>query len=278
MINETRRNRYLVYLGLAVVTIVALLPYYWVVRTSMISNSAAAGLYSPWIPFQDGAFTLQAYTSMWSNYNFPVYFRNSIIVSFASTLLALIFAIPGAYAFARLDFPGRQLLFYTTVFTLMFPWIVITVPVYGIFYDLGLLNSLAGVIIALAIFIQPVCIWLLQGFFRQGIPKNIEEAALIDGTSELGAFFRVVLPLSMPAVAATALFAFLGAWNNFTWVFILTSDQQYRTATVAIYYVLASDVLREWNILMAAVVLLVLPPVIFYGLSNRYVGEGLGGV
>ena len=278
MINETRRNRYLVYAGLAIVTIVALLPYYWVVRTSMISNTASAALYSPWIPFQDGAFTLDAYLSMWENYNFPVYFRNSIIVSFASTLLALVFAIPGAYAFARLDFPGRQMLFYTTVFTLMFPWIVITVPVYGIFYDLGLLNSLVGVIIALAIFIQPVCIWLLQGFFRQGIPKNIEEAALIDGTSELGAFFRVVLPLSMPAVAATALFAFLSAWNNFLWVFILTSDQQYRTATVAIYYVLASDVLRERNILMAAVVLLVLPPVIFYGLSNRYVGEGLGGV
>jgi len=278
MINETRRNRYLVYAGLAVVTLVALLPYYWVFRTSMISNTASAALYSPWIPFQDGAFTLDAYLSMWENYNFPVYFKNSIIVSFASTLLALVFAIPGAYAFARLDFPGRQLLFYTTVFTLMFPWIVITVPVYGIFYDLGLLNSLVGVIIALAIFIQPVCIWLLQGFFRQGIPKNIEEAALIDGTSELGAFFRVVLPLSMPAVAATALFAFLSAWNNFLWVFILTSDQQYRTATVAIYYVLASDVLREWNILMAAVVLLVLPPDVFYGLSNRYVGEGLGGV
>jgi len=258
--------------------LVALLPYYWVFRTSMISNTASAALYSPWIPFQDGAFTLDAYLSMWENYNFPVYFKNSIIVSFSSTLLALVFAIPGAYAFARLDFPGRQLLFYTTVFTLMFPWIVITVPVYGIFYDLGLLNSLVGVIIALAIFIQPVCIWLLQGFFRQGIPKNIEEAALIDGTSELGAFFRVVLPLSMPAVAATALFAFLSAWNNFLWVFILTSDQQYRTATVAIYYVLASDVLREWNILMAAVVLLVLPPVVFYGLSNRYVGEGLGGV
>ena len=277
MINETRRKRWLVWGALAVVTFIALVPYYWTIRTSMISNMAASTINTPWFPWQDGAFTLRAFSAMWENYDFPVYFRNSIIVSISSTLLALVFAIPGAYAFARLDFPGRQLLFYTTVFTLMFPWIVLTVPVYGIFFELGLLNSYAGIIIALAIFIQPVCIWLLQGFFRQGIPPNIEEAALIDGTSELGAFFRVVLPLSMPAVAATALFAFLSAWNNFLWVFILTTDQQYRTATVAIYYVLASDVLREWNILMAAVVLLVLPPVVFYGLSNRYVGEGLGG-
>jgi multiple sugar transport system permease protein len=267
-----------VYGGLLLAVIIALLPYYWVIRTSMLPNTATAALRSPWTPFEQGLLTLEPYITMWGNYDFPVYFRNSIIVSISATILALIFGIPGAYAFARLDFPGRQVLFYTVVFTIMFPWIVITVPVYGVFYDLGLLNSLVGVIIALAIFIQPVVIWLLQGFFRQGIPPNIEEAALIDGTTELGAFFRVVLPLSMPAVAATALFAFLSAWNNFLWVFILTSDQQYRTATVAIYYVLASDVLREWNILMAAVVLLVLPPVVFYGLSNRYVGEGLGGV
>jgi multiple sugar transport system permease protein len=278
MINPTRRSKLFVYGSLALVVVIALLPYYWVIRTSLLPNLATAALYSPWTPFEGGLLTLEPYLTMWDNYNFPLYFRNSIVVSISATLLSLVFGIPGAYAFARLDFPGRQALFYTVVFTIMFPWIVITVPVYGVFYDLGLLNSLTGVIIALAIFIQPVVIWLLQGFFRQGIPPNIEEAALIDGTTEIGAFFRVVLPLSMPAVAATALFAFLSAWNNFLWVFILTSDQQYRTATVAIYYVLASDVLREWNILMAAVVLLVLPPVLFYGLSNRYVGEGLGGV
>jgi multiple sugar transport system permease protein len=159
----------------------------------------------------------------------------------------------------------------------MFPWIVITIPVYEVFYELNLLNTFPGIIIALSIFILPLMLWLLQGFFRQGIPENIEEAALIDGTTELGAFFRVVLPLSMPAVAATALFAFLNAWNNFLWVFILTSDKRVRTATVAVHYILGSDVLREWNSLMAAVTLLILPPILFYGLSQRYVGEGLGG-
>jgi multiple sugar transport system permease protein len=265
------------YVGLVAFLAFALIPYYWVIRTSLLTNFAAIRPDTPFIPMLSDAFTLEAYTKIWDNYAFPLYFRNSIIVSLASTLLSLIFAIPGAYAFARLDFPGRKVLFYTAVFTIMFPWIVITIPVYEVFYELNLLNTFPGIIIALSIFILPLMLWLLQGFFRQGIPENIEEAALIDGTTELGAFFRVVLPLSMPAVAATALFAFLNAWNNFLWVFILTSDKRVRTATVAVHYILGSDVLREWNSLMAAVTLLILPPILFYGLSQRYVGEGLGG-
>jgi multiple sugar transport system permease protein len=192
-------------------------------------------------------------------------------------VVSLLFAIPGAYAFARLDFPGRKVLFYTAVFTIMFPWVVLTIPVYEVFFFFDLVNTLTGITIALSIFVLPQNIWLLQGFFRQGIPENIEEAALIDGHNELTAFLRIVLPLSLPAVAAAGLFAFLTAWNNFLWVFVLTSDEANRTATVAIYYILGSDVLREWNVLMASLLLLVAPPVIFYGLSRRYVGEGLGG-
>jgi multiple sugar transport system permease protein len=277
MINDTKRTRLALYAGLAVFVVVALLPYYWVVRTAFLTNFAAISTDTPFLPFLTDEFTIEPFVTVWENYQFPLYFRNSVIISVASTLLSLVFAIPGGYAFARLDFPGRKLLFYTAVFTVMFPWIVITIPVYEVFYTLGLLNTFVGVIVALSIFILPLCLWLLQGFFEQGIPENIEEAALIDGTTELGAFFRVVLPLSMPAIAATALFSFLNAWNNFLWVFILTSDQKVRTATVAIHYVMGSDTLREWNILMAAVTLLILPPIIFYGLSQRYVGEGLGG-
>ncbi|WP_245902844.1 carbohydrate ABC transporter permease [Salinigranum rubrum] len=215
--------------------------------------------------------------NIWEQFDFVTFFRNSVVVSIAATLISLLFSIPGAYAFARLDFPGRKFLFYTAVFTIMFPWIVITIPVYEVFFVLGLINTLTGIIVALSIFVLPQTIWLLQGFFRQGIPENIEEAALIDGHTEIGAFLRIVLPLSAPAVGAAALFSFLTAWNNFLWVFVLTSDEDVRTATVAIHFILGSDVLREWNILMAAVVLLVAPPVVFYGLSQRYVGEGLGG-
>ena len=276
MINETRRGRLLLYLGLAVFLLWALVPYYWVIRTSILTNIAAISPDTGFIPAFD-QLTFEAYLQIWDRFAFETYFGKSIIVSAAATVVSLLFAIPGAYAFARLDFPGRKVLFYTAVFTIMFPWVVLTIPVYEVFFFFDLVNTLTGITIALSIFVLPQNIWLLQGFFRQGIPENIEEAALIDGHNELTAFLRIVLPLSLPAVAAAGLFAFLTAWNNFLWVFVLTSDEANRTATVAIYYILGSDVLREWNVLMASLLLLVAPPVIFYGLSRRYVGEGLGG-
>ena len=276
MLNDNRRSQALLYAGIAAFALFAIVPYYWVIRTSFLTNIAAISPDTGFIPAL-GQLTIESYAQIWDRFAFVTFFRNSIVVSVAATVISLFFAIPGAYAFARLDFPGRKALFYTAVFTIMFPWIVLTIPVYEVFYFLDLVNTLVGVIIALSIFVLPQNIWLLQGFFRQGIPENIEEAALIDGHNELTAFLRIVLPLSWPAVAAAALFAFLTAWNNFLWVFVLTTDEEVRTATVAIYYILGSDVLREWNMLMASLVLLVAPPVIFYGLSRRYVGEGLGG-
>lgn len=276
MLNKTRKARALLYAGLIAFALFALLPYLWVIRTSFLTNIAAISPDTGFIPSFD-LFTLESYIQIWDRFAFVTYFRNSIIVSVSATVISLFFAIPGAYAFARLDFPGRKILFYTAVFTIMFPWIVLTIPVYEVFFFLDLVNSIAGIIIALSIFVLPQNIWLLQGFFRQGIPENIEEAALVDGHNEFTAFLRIVLPLSLPAVAAAALFAFLTAWNNFLWVFVLTTSEANRTATVAIYYILGSDVLREWNVLMASLVLLVAPPVIFYGLSRRYVGAGLGG-
>lgn len=276
MLNDNERSRMLLYAGIIAFALFALVPYYWVIRTSILTNIAAISRDTGFIP-AFGELTLEAFGQIWNRFAFETYFRNSILVSVAATIISLFFAIPGAYAFARLDFPGRQALFYTAVFTIMFPWIVLTIPVYEVFFFLELVNTLTGIIIALSIFVLPQNIWLLQGFFRQGIPENIEEAALIDGHNELTAFLRIVLPLSLPAVAAAALFAFLTAWNNFLWVFVLTNDESKRTATVAIYYILGSDVLREWNVLMASLVLLVAPPVVFYGLSRRYVGAGLGG-
>lgn len=277
MINPTRRSKAVLYLALAVFGTFVLLPYYWVFRAALLTNQGAVSSTSAFLPFLSEHFTLGNFIRVWRQYNFSLYFKNSIIVSLGCTALSLLLGIPGAYAFARLDFPGRKFLFYTMVVTVMFPWIVLTVPVYDLFYQLDLLNSLVGLIIALTIFIMPLTIWLLQGFFRQGIPENIEEAARANGTTELGAFVRVVLPLSMPAVAATALFGFLMSWNNFLWVFVLTSDQSVRTATVAIHYMVGSDTFRNWALMMTGVVMLMLPPLVFYTISQRYVGEGLGG-
>ncbi len=276
MINETRRSKLVLYAALAIAFVFALTPYYWAARTSVITNIASISASSPVIPTPD-IISIQGFRQAFSRYQFGLFLKNSVLMSLASTVISLVIAIPGAYAFARVDFPGRKLLFYTAVFTIMFPWIVLTIPVYDIYTWLNLVNTFVGVVIALSIFIMPLCLWLLQGFFQQGIPENIEEAAMIDGLSEMGAFVRIVLPLSLPAIGATAVFTFLNAWNNFLWVFLLTEDTSLRTATVQLHYILGAQVLRDWNTIMAAVMLIIIPPIIFYGLSQRYVGEGIGG-
>lgn len=277
MIEKNRRARLALYVALAVALVWALGPYVWMVRTAFLTTVAAVSGTTPIIPMGSEYFTTDGFRIIWEDQSMGRYFKNSVIFSLSATVFALGLSIPGAYAFARLDFPGRKLLFYLAVFTIMFPWIVLTIPVYEVFLRLKLLNTAYGIVIALTIFIQPVCLWLLQGFFRQGIPENIEEAALIDGTTQLGAFFRIVLPLSAPAVAATAMFTFLSSWNNFTWVFIIANDARLYTAPVAIHYLLGVDSFRQYNALMAGVFLLILPPVLFYGLSQRYVNVGLGG-
>ena len=277
MLNANRRTKTALYVGLIVFGVFALLPYYWVFRTSFLTNMAALSTTAPALPLPGtDAFTLGAFEQAFDQYSLGRYFLNSIIISLGATVMALVISIPGAYAFARLEFPGEQILFYTAVFTVMFPFIVIVIPVYEIFFWLGWIDTYAGLIVAIGIFIMPLTIWLLQGFFRQGVPPNIEEAALIDGLNEVTAFIRIVLPLSMPAVAVTALFAFLSGWNNFLWVYLLANSENMRTATVAVYYLLGTDSLRQWNLLMAIVTLLILPPIVFYAISQRYIGEGLG--
>ena len=276
MITETKRSRFVVYVGVIVFLLFSWIPFYWIIRTSLLTNLVAVAIDTPFIPFLSEGFTVQGYVEVWTQYPFETWFANSIIISLSATIIALMLAIPTAYAFARLDFPGQKLLFYMVITTLMFPAIVLTIPVYNIFDAFRLLDTLIGVTIAITIFVLPLAVWLLQGFFRQGLPPNIEEAARIDGLSEVEAFIRIIIPLSGPAIAVTALFAFLAGWNNFTWVYILTTSTENRTAIVAIHYIMASDVLRDWNTLMAAVTILIIPPIVFYGVAQRYVGEGLG--
>lgn len=238
---------------------------------------AAISSNAPIIPLPTtDSFTIDNYLQVWELYPMFSYFANSIFISLGATLVALFVSIPGAYAFARRDFPGRRILFYTAVFTIMIPSIVLLIPVYELFYWLNWIDSYVGLIVGLGIFVMPLSIWLLQGFFRTGIPPNIEEAAQLDGLSEITAFIRIVLPLSAPAIAVTALFAFLNGWNNFLWVYLFTNSESKRTATVAIYYLTASDSLRQWNLIMAVMVLLILPPILFYGLLQGRIGEGLG--
>lgn len=255
--------------GVMLVLIWSLVPLYWVLMFSFKSDAALFGPVTFLPRISD--LSLKSYMEVFTKYEFAHFFMNSIIISLGSVALALIVAIPGAYAFTRLDFPARNFLFYTVIISVFFPWIALIIPIYDIYQQIGLMNSYIGVIVAYTVVIMPLCLWLLRGFFTQSIDPDLEDAAMVDGCSLMGAFFRVILPLSMPALVAVATFTFLIAWNEFIWVFLLTSGEAKRTATVALHYMMGADIARDWNALLAALLLVTIPPVVFYGLLQRFI-------
>lgn len=260
-----------IWLCLVLVLIWVLLPLYWTIIQSFKTDQALFG--EPTFIPKPSELTLKSYFEIFRDYPFTRFFLNSFIISIGSVILSLGITTPGAYAVTRLDFPGRKFIFYALIISIFFPWIVLIIPLFQIFNDVGLYNTYIGVIVAYTVVISPVCLWLLNGFFRSSIDKDLEDAARIDGTSKLGAFFRIIIPLSMPAIIAVAVFTFLIAWNEFIWVFLLTSEEAKRTAVVGLHYMMGSDIARDWNALLAALFLTTLPPMLFYGFLQRFLSE-----
>ena len=162
--------------------------------------------------------------------NFWIWTRNSVVVAIGTTLIGLLLAIPAGYAFSRYDFAGRKGSMFVFMVVQMFPGIIILVPYFLVMKTLGLLNSAIGLIIVYSVTALPLCVWMLKGFF-DSVPRALEEAALLDGCTQVEVFFRIVLPLSLPAVAITALFSFITAWNEFLLALVFnTSNDAYTLA------------------------------------------------
>lgn len=266
----TKRSRtFYTTVGLILVLIWSISPLYWTIMHSFKSDEAIFGE-TTFLP-RISDLTWKSYFDAFNDYPFARYFLNSAIISLGAVILSLFVAIPSAYSFTRLDFPGKNVLFYGVIISVFFPWIALIIPIYDIYTKVGLMDTYQGVIIIYTVVIMPLCLWLLRGFFSQSIDRDLEDAAMVDGCTQLGAFFRVILPLSMPAITAVATFTFLVAWNEFIWVFLLTSGEAKRTAVVGLHYMMGSDVARDWNALLAAMTMTTLPPVIFYAFLQRFI-------
>ena len=196
---------------------------------------------------------------------------NSVVISAATTLLGIFLATTAAYAFSRFRFPGRKAGLMAFLVSQMFPGVLMMVPLYLILEALGLLNSSLGLIIVYATTAIPFAVWMLKGYFDT-IPKDLEESAIMDGASQFTIFWRIILPLSMPAVAVTALFSFMTAWNEFVLAFTLMEEPTSFTLPVTIYaYVGEQSV--EWGKFAAASILVSVPVVLlFFALQKNLVG------
>jgi multiple sugar transport system permease protein len=255
---------------LIVLAVLVLFPFYWMTITSFKNEEQMRSLISMFWP---RPLVGENYQQLLSKTDFVWWYGNSATVAISSTLLATAVGTVGAYALARLKFLGRGFMASATLITYLVPPSILFIPLYAQMRNLGLANSLAGLIAAYPSFTVPFVTWLLMGYF-ESIPEELEEAAMIDGATRFGAFYRVVLPLSAPGVLAAALYAFTQAWNEFLYALVFITDGRLRTLPVGLASFITGDV-YGWGYLMAGAVLTTLPVIAAYVYLQKYMVEGL---
>jgi ABC-type glycerol-3-phosphate transport system permease component len=220
-----------------------------------------------WFPQE---FSIQAWIDVFRINDFHIYLWNSLISGLGAAVLAMIIAVPGAYIFARKDFPGREPFFYMIVGTLIFPFILLIVPITITWIKIGLFNNFLGLWLAFQIFAVPYSMWILRGYFAQ-MPRFLEEAAMIYGCTQFQAFYKVVLPMAKPVIISVMFLAFLQGWSDFLFSNMLTTGDGPRTASVAIYVSSAGGERIEWEVLMVMTLITGIPPVILYMLAQKHI-------
>ena len=245
--------------------VVVVFPFYWMLNTSL--KPASEIFVSP-PTFASASWSLDAYATVLTQRPVGRYFLNSLAVALGTTLLSVTLAALAAYGFSRF-FPGGATPFIVLLlFTKMLPETLLIVPYFRLMSDLGLLNTYAALVLAYSSFALPFSVWMLIGFFRS-IPRDIDEAAMIDGANYLQAFWRVILPLARPGLVAVALFTFLIAWNSYVWALVLTTDPSMYVLSVGIAN-MVGEYRVQWNELMAAAVIAAGPVMILYSLLERH--------
>ncbi len=261
----------IVVIGLLVVlAAIVLLPILWTLSTSFKPLTEVNRHPPEW--FSENM-SLKPYGDMFFYLPFSTYALNSLIVASCATLFTLVVGSLAAFAFARFHFAGKSAFLLIFLLSQMLPGASVIIPLFQFLRDAGLYDTHMGLILVHTAVLLPFVIWLLYGFFL-GIPAEVEDAALIDGCSRLTALRRVILPLALPGIGATALFAFLGSWSEFFFALILTSSDSTRTIPVGIG-LFVGEFVDIWNQMSAAAVLFSLPPLVLFILMRRTFVQGL---
>jgi multiple sugar transport system permease protein len=248
----------------------ALGPFYWLLAVSV----SPEGAFSRQVRLTPATLTLANYINLFEVLPFAKYFRNSAVVACSTVVFTLLLAIPAAYGFARFRFRGRHLLLMGLLLLYLIPPIVLLVPLLIIFKSLGLINTYQGLILAEASSTIPFAVWLLVGFFA-ALPRELEEAAMVDGCSPLGALTRVILPLSTPGIVAAGLFIFIVAWNDFLYAFLFASGEGVKTLPVVMRSFVRGESGVFWGTVMASAALTTLPVAAVFLFFQKYLIGGL---
>jgi len=270
-VRHERRTDAIVSYGLLILSVIfALFPIAWMLSTSLKSEAEALSLPIRWIP---KLFTLQAYGDMWTLKPFATYFWNSIVVSGVTAVLSTVVGALAGYGFSRFQFRGRTSLLAFFLATQMISGVLVIGPYFQILAALDLYNTLTGLIIAYVTICLPFAAWMSKGYF-DSIPKEMDEAGLVDGASRLQIFVRIICPIALPGTVSTLLFAFLLAWQDLLWALCLVSIDEKRTVTLGVAFLVGEFVI-QWPMLTAASLIGSLPTILLYLFLQRYYVEGL---
>ncbi|MEO1705279.1 MAG: carbohydrate ABC transporter permease [Pseudomonadota bacterium] len=270
---ETSVIRFLTGFGYIFFTAIVAIPFWVMLMTSFKTRAEqVANPLDFGIDFSKGWDLFRSYQELFTQFDFGLYLFNSFMISVITVGITLLFAIPGAYAVARLRFSGQAAFSRGILLIYMVPMIVLALPIYIAFSVTGLRNSIIGILLIYPVTTIPVALYMLQGYFR-GLPAEVEEAGLMDGLSRLAVIWKITLPLSLPALASVSLYVFMIAWNEFLLAFMLLDDPSKFTLTRGIAALNSSEIPRQH--LMAGSVIATVPIMaLFLGLE-RFMTKGL---
>jgi N,N'-diacetylchitobiose transport system permease protein len=257
-------------LGLAVFAVM-IFPVFWMLSTALKNNAQINSFNPVWVPAHP---TLTHFRDAIHRPAFWTDVKNSVIVVVATVVVALALSFLAALALAKYRFTGRKLFIVLVIGIQMLPQAGLIIPLYVVLAKHNEVNKLSGLILVYLTFALPFCVWTLRGFLI-GIPKDLEEAAMVDGSSRFGAFVRILLPLVAPGLVATSVFAFITSWNEFIFANTLLHDDQHRTITVWLSLLYGGNRFVDWGAIMAASTLIAIPVVVFFLLVQRRIAFGL---
>jgi ABC-type glycerol-3-phosphate transport system permease component len=263
-------KRILLWSVLAFFLAFVLAPFVWMVS---ISFKPETEIFSKTINIFPREPTLTNYVAIFQFIPYPRFFMNSVIVAVVTTFASIVVSVLAGYSFSRFRFPGRSLIAFLILATQMFPLVTGIIPLYLVFSKLGLIDTFWALFIAYVAFTIPFCTWMLKGFFDT-VPREIEEAAIVDGCSRMQALVKIVLPISTPAILASAVFCFILSWNEFLYATVFTSSDSVRTLPAALGQMVGQGY-TQWGGLNAAGVMTTLPVVIGFLAFQRHFVNGL---
>ncbi len=254
---------------LIVATVIALFPVLWILASSF---KPANRILSSEIKFIDNP-TLDNYVNVLTKTDFPTWFMNSVITAAFTMLFGVFMAATAGYALSRFNFPGRRSLMWTFLVTQMFPVAILIVPIYTIMANLGLINTLTSLVIAYCTVAVPFCTWMLKGYYDT-IPRELDEAAALDGLGPFATFYRVILPLARPGLAVTMFYTFLTAWGEVAYATaFLQTDRKFTLGYGLQTFVPQFN--QRWEYLTPAAILITIPAALIFLLAQRHLVSGL---